>query len=41
MITTLVELNLAGLTFALLFDKIFVCWLLGDGRVILFLWQFL
>jgi hypothetical protein len=40
MITTLVELNLAGLTFALLFDNIFVCWLLGDGHVILFCGNF-
>jgi hypothetical protein len=36
MITSLIELNLAGLTFVLLFHKIFVSWLLGDGRAILF-----
>jgi hypothetical protein len=40
MITTPIELNLAGLTYSLLFGKIFVCRLLGDGCVILFCGNF-
>ncbi len=34
------ELNLASLTFVLLFNKIFVCRLMGDGHVILFCGNF-